>query len=64
MDAIDEAVDKSFEGINSLPWGALDAFASVFDGRADVLKSDALLSGHVQRAYFEFAGLESVRHGI
>ena len=64
MDAIDEAMDKSFEGINSLPWGALDAFASVFDGRADVLKSDALLARNVQRAYFEFTGLESVRHGI
>jgi hypothetical protein len=64
VDKIDAAMDKAFGDIDSLPWGCLESFASVYDGRPELMKSDALLAGHVQRAYFEFTGLESVRSGI
>jgi hypothetical protein len=64
VDKIDASMNQAFQTMDALPWGVYSALAGIYDGRPELLRSEAFLEGHVQRAYFEYVGLESVRGGV
>ncbi len=64
MERADTGFDEAMNALSDLPDAIVRFVGSIGGFRSDVLKSDAILSAHIQRAYFEFTALEQVRTGI